>query len=122
MRKVFEIQPEVIREMRDSLRVSTTILATFLGVNDSSIERWEAGSYTPGPMVTLLLRAIQKAMITSSIETVRSLVKLGAQPEAIRDLLCRAYGVPTLQPDDVRPLTIRTSVKKVGKRGQEGNK
>ena len=122
MRKVFEIQPKEIRELRELLRVSTAIFATFLGVNDSSIERWESGSYTPGPMVVLLLKAIQKALKMSSVETVRELVSHGAQPNAIRDLLCRGYGIPALQSDEVRPMTIRTPARKEEKRVQEGNK
>ncbi len=54
------IQPEQIREIRESQQVSQPVFARYLNTSESTIEKWETGVKRPSGMAIKLLLIVQK--------------------------------------------------------------
>jgi len=55
-----EINPEKIKEIRESNHVSQPVFARFLNTSESTIQKWETGAKRPSGMALKLLAVVQK--------------------------------------------------------------
>ena len=54
------LQPEKIKKIRESAKVSQPIFATYLNTSASTIRQWESGAKQPGGMGLKLLNIVRK--------------------------------------------------------------
>ena len=54
------IEPEQIKKIRESNRVSQPVFARFLNTTESTIQKWESGAKHPSGMALKLLAVVQK--------------------------------------------------------------
>ena len=55
-----ELEPRVVRETRESLRMSRQVFAFKLGVNPRTLERWEQGRSRPNEQAAALIWLVRK--------------------------------------------------------------
>ncbi len=55
-----ELEPRVVRETRESLRMSRQVFAFKLGVNPRTLERWEQGRSKPNEQAAALIWLVRK--------------------------------------------------------------
>lgn len=55
-----EINPEMIKEIREHNHVSQPVFARFLNTSESTIQKWETGAKRPSGMALKLLAVVQK--------------------------------------------------------------
>jgi putative transcriptional regulator len=53
-------EPEQIKQIRESQRVSQPIFARYLNTSESTVEKWETGVKKPSGMAVKLLTIVQK--------------------------------------------------------------
>jgi len=54
------IEPEQIKKIRQSQKVSQPVFARYLNTSESTIEKWETGAKKPSGMALKLLSLVQK--------------------------------------------------------------
>jgi len=54
------IEPEEIKRLRKRLRVSQPVLARYLNLSESTVEKWETGAKRPSGAALKLLAVVQK--------------------------------------------------------------
>lgn len=55
-----EINPKMIKEIREHNHVSQPVFARFLNTSESTIQKWETGAKRPSGMALKLLAVVQK--------------------------------------------------------------
>jgi putative transcriptional regulator len=58
--KVPPVDPNFVRETRQSLRMSRQVFAFKIGVNPRTLERWEQGRSKPNEQAAALIRLVRK--------------------------------------------------------------
>lgn len=54
------LKPAQIRKLRQRLRVSQPVFASYLNTSESTIEKWETGAKQPSGMALRLLSVVEK--------------------------------------------------------------
>jgi putative transcriptional regulator len=54
------MEPERIKRIRESQRVSQPVFARYLNTSESTVEKWEAGAKKPSGMALKLLDIVEK--------------------------------------------------------------
>jgi len=54
------MEPEQIKQIRESNRVSQPVFARYLNTSESTVQKWETGAKQPSGMALRLLAVVQK--------------------------------------------------------------